>query len=68
MSGPPTLELSPDSPDKHAIEEFAHLAPEHRIRAALEALERNGITTHFVEAEAEARDIVRSILPPGAEV
>src|SRR5205823_3128309 len=40
----------------------------HRIRAALEALERNGMSTHFVDAEEQARDVVRSILPIGAEV
>jgi len=55
-------------PTEEAVAEFARLAPEHRIRAALQALERNGITTHFVDAEDDARDVVRSILPPGAEV
>jgi LUD domain len=55
-------------PTEEAIAEFARLASEHRVRAALEALERNGITTHFVNAEEEARAIVQSILPPGAEV
>jgi LUD domain len=55
-------------PTEEAIAEFARLASEQRVRAALEALERNGITTHFVNAEEEARAIVQSILPPGAEV
>jgi YkgG family uncharacterized protein len=55
-------------PTEEAIAEFARLASEHRVRATLEALERNGITTHFVNAEEEARAIVQSILPPGAEV
>ena len=72
MSGPPTLsasgELPGDSPGNEAVAEFARLAPEHRIRAAIEALERNGITTPFVDTDGEARDVVRSILPPGAEV
>ena len=72
MSGPPTLSASGglpgESPSKEAVAEFARLATEHRIRAALEALEHNGITTHFVDADEEARDAVRSILPLGAEV
>ncbi|TMF05075.1 MAG: hypothetical protein E6I52_03415 [Chloroflexi bacterium] len=72
VSGPPTLSASGglpgESPGKEAVAEFARLATEHRIRAALEALEHNGITTHFVDADEEARDVVRSILPLGAEV
>ena len=55
-------------PTEEAVAEVARLAPEHRIRAVLQALERNGITTHFVDAGDDARDVVRSILPPGAEV
>ena len=72
MSGPPTPsasgKLPGESPGKEAVAEFARLATEHRIRVALEALEHNGITTHFVDADEQARDIVRSILPLGAEV
>src|SRR4051812_37971842 len=74
VSGPPTprasgeLPLPAESSGKEAVAEFARLAPEHRIRAALEAFEQNGISTHFVDAEQQARDVVRSILPPGAEV
>ena len=68
MSGPLSPGTSAESPGKDAVAEFARLAPEHRIRAALEALERNGISTHFVDADEEARDVVRSILPLGAEV
>ena len=56
------------SPGEDAIAEFARLAPEHRIRAALDALETNGISTRFAQSEEEARDIVRSLLPLGAEV
>jgi hypothetical protein len=68
MDGPTMLGPSGGSPSDEAVVEFARLAPEHRIRAALEALERNGITTHFVDADEEARNLVRSILPPGVEV
>jgi LUD domain len=55
-------------PSEAAVAEFAGLAPEHRIRAALEALERNGIATRLVDSEEQARDVVRSLLPAGAEV
>ncbi len=68
MSAPLSPGASAEGPGNEAVEEFAPLAPEHRIRAALEALERNGITTHFVDTDGEARDVVRSILPLGAEV
>jgi hypothetical protein len=55
-------------PSEAAVAEFARLAPEHRVRAALEALERNVITTRLVDSEEQARGVVRSLLPPGAEV
>jgi hypothetical protein len=63
-SGEPPAE----SPGEEAVAEFSRLATENRIHAALEGLERNGITTHFVDANEDARNLVRSILPPGAEV
>ena len=72
MSASPTPsasgELPGERPSKEAVAEFARLATEHRIHAALGALERNGITTHFVDAEDDARHVVRSILPLGDEV
>jgi hypothetical protein len=68
MSAPLSPGAAAEGPGNEAVAEFARLAPEHRIRAALEALGRNGITTHFVDTDGEARDVVRSILPPGAEV
>lgn len=72
MAGPPTLrtarELSEEGPSKEAVAEFGQLAPEHRIRSALAALERNGFTIRLADAGQEARDIVRSLLPIGAEV
>ena len=68
MSGSLSPGASAEGPGKEAVAEFARLATEDRIRAALEALERNGITTHFVDTEQQARDVVQSILPIGAEV
>ncbi|HEX6510194.1 MAG TPA: LUD domain-containing protein [Chloroflexota bacterium] len=68
MSGPVSPGTLAEGPGKEAVAEFARLATEDRIRAALEALERNGITTHFVATEQQARDVVQSILPIGAEV
>jgi LUD domain len=57
-----------ERPGNREVAEFARLAPELRIRAALAALAKNGITTHFVDTGEAARDMVRSILPEGAEV
>lgn len=68
MSGSLSPGASAAGPTKEAVAEFARLATEDRIRATLEALERNGILTHFVETEQQARDVVQSILPSGAEV
>ena len=39
-----------------------------KIRAAASALERNGVTCSVVESGEEARRVVQSILPVGAEV
>ena len=64
VSAPLSPGASAEGPGNEAVAEFARLAPEHRIRAALEALEQNGISTHFVDAEEQARAIVRSVLPP----
>ena len=68
MSGSLSPGASAEGPAEEAVAEFARLATEDRIRTALEALERNGITTHFVDTEQQARDVVQSILPIGAEV
>ena len=68
MSAPLSPGASAEGPGNEAVAAFARLAPEHGIRAALDALERSGITTHFVDTDEAARDVVRSILPPGAEV
>ena len=44
------------------------MASEKQLDAAAAALERNGITSLVVDSGEEARDVVRSILPIGAEV
>jgi LUD domain len=59
---------APGAPSEAAVAEFAGLAPEHQIRAAAAALERNGVTTLVVDSGEQARNQLRSILPIGAEV
>jgi hypothetical protein len=71
VTGTPTLNSSgglPDGPSEEAIAEFSPLASEQRIRGAIAALANNGITTRLVDSGAEARYVVQSILPIGAEV
>ena len=48
--------------------EFARLASAERIAAAAAALERNGVDAHVTDSGAEARQLVSSLLPDGAEV
>lgn len=48
--------------------EFSAVAPDDRISAAAAALEAHGIRAIVVESGAEARSLVRSLLPEGAEV
>ncbi len=48
--------------------EFSAVAPDDRISAAVAALEAHGIRAFVVESGAEARSLVRSLLPEGAEV
>jgi hypothetical protein len=55
-------------PTESAVAEFAGLASDPQIDAAASALERNGITSVVVDSGERARDVVRSILPVGAEV
>jgi hypothetical protein len=57
-----------NGPSEKAVAEFAKLASDERIRAAMAALERNGISCLLVDSGAEARTAVRSMLPIGAEV
>lgn len=48
--------------------EFSTVASDERISSAVAALEANGVGTFVVESGAEARSLVRSLLPEGAEV
>jgi CBS domain-containing protein len=48
--------------------EFSAVAPDDRISAAVAALGAHGIRAFVVESGAEARSLVRSLLPEGAEV
>jgi hypothetical protein len=72
VSSPSTPEGSNEppgeGPSEAAVAEFAGLASDSRMRAALAALAQSGVTTHAVDSGEEARDVVRSLLPPGAEV
>jgi LUD domain len=72
MSAPSAIGMpsEPDTkgPTENAVEEFAKLASDERIRAAMAALEHNGISCLPVDSGDEARTAVRSMLPIGAEV
>ena len=72
MSPPAATEM-PDQPhaagpSDEAVREFGHLASDERLHAAAAALARNGITSRVVDTGEEARAVVRSIVPVGAEV
>src|SRR4030088_1392055 len=72
MGTPPTPDLSGDSsvegPSEEARAEFSRLASGQQIRAVASALERSGSTVSVVDSGEEARRVVRSLLPVGAEV
>src|SRR5438132_12793964 len=55
-------------PSERAQAEFSRLASGQQIRAVANALERSGITVSVVDSGEEARRVVRSLLPVGAEV
>jgi len=57
-----------EGPSKEAVAEFSSVAPKEQIQAIASSLERNGITCTVVDSGEEARELVRSILPVGAEV
>src|SRR5260221_1476532 len=72
MATQPTTDLAGDSslkgPSEEARAEFSRLASGPKIRAVAIALERSGITVSVVDSGEEARRVVRSLLPVGAEV
>ena len=55
-------------PASEAEAKFSRAATREQIHAVAGALERNGITCTVVDSAEEARKVVRSILPVGAEV
>src|SRR6266852_8120493 len=72
MGTQPTTDLSGDSsvqgPSEEARAEFSRLASGQQIRSVANALELSGITVSVVDSGEEARRVVRSLLPVGAEV
>jgi L-lactate utilization protein LutC len=68
---PPTEHLgvpSLEAPSPEVRAEFSRPASAQQIRAVAEALERNGIAASIVDSGEKARQVVRSLLPVGAEV
>ena len=55
-------------PSEDAVTEFASLPPDETIRSVAAALERAGVRSVVVESRADAREVVRTTLPVGAEV
>jgi LUD domain len=66
MSAPTEPRLP--GPNEDAVTEFASLAPDETIRSAADALEHNGVQSLVVDSGADAREVVRTTLPVGAEV
>jgi LUD domain len=60
--------VTTEGPSKKATAEFSGLASEQQLRSVAEALGRNGVNVTLVGSGGEARDVVRSALPIGAEV
>jgi len=56
------------SPDAAVAAEFTGLASDERIANTAAALERNGIRSLLAATAADARRLVSSLLPDGAEV
>ncbi len=67
-----TSDISDDAsvvgPSEGAKAEFSRLASEQQIDAVARALQHSGITARVARSGEEARQVVRSVLPPGAEV
>jgi hypothetical protein len=59
---------APPGVTEHARAEFGRLQPLERLTAVAEALEGNGIRASVVPTGAEARGLVRSLIPQGEEV
>jgi LUD domain len=55
-------------PSREAEAEFSRMVSKGQIHAVADALERNGITCTVVDSAEEARRVVSSMLPVGAEV
>jgi hypothetical protein len=58
----------PAGPTEEAQAEFSRLPPEREIRATVAALDQNGLSARMAPTGDAAREIVRSLLPVGAEV
>jgi hypothetical protein len=58
----------PTGISEQAVTEFSRLRPMERLNSVALALNQNGFHAQAVETAAEARQIVASLLPEGAEV
>jgi hypothetical protein len=58
----------PPGIEEQAVTEFSRLSSVERLNSVAQALNRNGFQAHSVETGGEARQIVASVLPEGAEV
>ena len=58
----------PPGIEERAVTEFSRLSSVERLNSVAQALNRNGFQAHSVETGGEARQIVASVLPEGAEV
>jgi hypothetical protein len=60
--------VMPPEMSPRAVAEFSHLSSMERLSGVALALNQNGFQAHSVETGAEARQIIASLLPDGAEV
>src|SRR5579859_4941658 len=63
-----TTDSSLKGPSEEARAEFSRLASGQQIRSVADALGHSGITVNIVDSGEDARRVVRSLLPVGAEV
>jgi hypothetical protein len=61
-------DMAVSGPSEEAAAEFSLVASREQISAVAGELERNGVVCHAVDSSEEARGMVQSILPIGAEV